>query len=112
MQIRGEMARRVEALDVPKTVGFCVMHLRAEIELPENVEGAPLVVVVETNKFHESRVALRGRRHDRFDQPLAMADLDDVSLARRVPRNRVCREDGLRGCALNSSVGLEQTGCQ
>ena len=95
---------------VAEAVRLRLVHLRAELELPEHLEGAPLVVVVEADELDERRVPLGRRRNDVLDEPLAVAHLDDVAAVRRVARDCVRREERSRGRALGRAVGLEEAG--
>ncbi len=102
----------INASGLAEPVCLRLMHFRPELELPENLKGPALVVVVEANELHQRRVSLGGGRHDVFHEPLTMADLHDVAWPRGVARDLVRREDRLRGDALGGAVGLKKPGRQ
>lgn len=80
----------------------------ADLELPDSFERLTLIVVVEADETHERGVALRGGLHETFDQPLPVANGDDVALARRVAASLVGDEDGWRRRALVGAVRVEK----
>ncbi len=69
-----------EALCVDLGNGITV---RAELELPEDVEGLPVRVVVEAAQLGEGRVPLAGWQGDLVDEAVPVADLDDVPARRQ-----------------------------
>ena len=93
-------------------MGLWLVDLRPELELPENIQRPPLVVVVEADELHKCRVPLGRGRDDVFHQPLAMANLDDVARSRGVAGDLVRRKDGTWRRALGRAVGLEKPGRQ
>jgi hypothetical protein len=109
MEVSREVARRIDSRELSETVGLGLVNLRTELELPEHLEGPPLIVVIEANELYEGCVSVFRWSDDGFDEPLAMADLDDVAGPRRVARDRVGREQRLRRSGLRCSVRLEQS---
>ena len=110
MQVGREVPRRIQLGDGAEAVGLGMEDLRAQLELPEHIESATLVVVVETDELHERGVALLRGRHHVLDQPLPVPDLDDVPGSGSVPRDLMRAEDGLRRRALDGTVGLHEAG--
>src|SRR5437868_5824411 len=96
MEVGSEVSRRIHPLDGPQTVRLGLMDLRSELELPENLKGPALVVVVQADELDQRRVPFRWRRHNVLDEPLTMSDLDDVPPPWGVPGDGVCGEQRLR----------------
>ena len=82
VEVRAEVGRRVEAIDRAEGVGLGLDDLGAELEIPEDVEGAAGIVVVEADEVDERGLVALARAHV-LDEPLAMARADDLAGARQ-----------------------------
>ena len=71
------MCRRIEPRGIAEAVRFGCYDARAELEVPEYFELTPGIVVVEAHEPDER--GLTGfRRFNVFDEPLAVACVDDL----------------------------------
>jgi hypothetical protein len=112
VEIGGEVAGRVEGAEVAEAMGFRLSHRRPELELPRDVEGAALVVVVETHELHQRRVALLRGWNNVLDEPLPVTYLDDVSRSRSVARDLSWHEKRTGRNGVLRAVGRQESGGQ
>lgn len=94
MEVRAELLRRVGPAHRERAARLGVDDLSAELEVPEHIERAPGMVVVEAHEADERRlVALTGAHV--LDQPLPMPSAHDLAGLRQplavMLRRRRCR---------------------
>jgi hypothetical protein len=91
MEIGGEVMGWVERADLAEPVRLRLQDARAELELPQNLQDPPLVIVVEADQAHLGGLVDQRHRVDALDQILAMSDLDDVTGFRQLGQGRARR---------------------
>ncbi len=84
VQVRPEVLGRIEPGDGAEPLELGGDHPGAELQVPEHVEAAAGVVVVQAHEPEERRLA-RAAGERRLDQPLPVAGLHHLALVRQVP---------------------------
>lgn len=87
MQVGAEVRGRIEPRRIAKTVRLRRDDTRAQLEVPEHVELAAGIIVVEADESHERRVDALAR-DDVIDEPLPMPRMDNLALGRQAIRAR------------------------
>jgi hypothetical protein len=106
--VRAERPRRVQPLDLAEQLRARIEHTRPELELPEDVGAAALVVVVEPDQRDPRRVRPHRRRVYGIDQVLPVPHYHDIATARQVTSARVLEDRRDRVTTARQPSRLEQ----